>query len=242
MTIWGLTVFDLLALIFFLIAWLGYGSFLKWKDSHLQGVTTAMIDHRRAWMDALLARDMKDADIAIVGHIMSTAAFFASTTVVVIGALLGVIITLGRNLPAGPSTLLAIAPPTPFEVKIVLIIVVAVYAFQSFTWAIRQANFAAVTMGAAPPAVSTDSELRNRLAVSMGNIITGVAESYDSGMRAYYFALSAVTWIVSPVLFLLTTAGVLALLLHRQTKSRTALALKKITSARSEVARSKSGG
>ncbi len=232
----GLNELDLLALAVFFFTWLGYGPFLKWKGRRFQGVATAMVDHRRAWMEAMLGRDMKIADAAIVGHIMSTAGFFASTTVIVIGALIGVMINLGRGQPASPSTWLTIAPPTLLEVKVVLIIVVAVYAFLCFTWAIRQANFAAVMMGAAPVAASMGPALRNRLATSMGNIITGVAESYDSGVRAYYFALGAVTWIVSPVLFILTTVGVVALLLHRQTRSGTAVALKEIALARSENA------
>jgi uncharacterized membrane protein len=70
----------------------------------------------------------------------------------------------------------------------------------------------------------------------MGSIITGVAESYDNGMRSYYFAFSAVAWVVSPVLFFLATTGVVVLLLRRQTKSRTALALKEIAAARSQSA------
>ena len=90
-------------------------------------------------------------------------------------------------------------------------------------------------MGAAPPAASLEVELRQRLAVSMGSIITGVAASYDSGMRAYYFALGGITWIISPILFILVTTGVVALLLYRQTNSRTALALKEIAAARSDA-------
>ena len=236
MTIWGLTVLDLGALAFFLVAWLGYAPFLGWRGRRLQMVGAAMIDHRRAWMNELLGRDMKVADTAIVGHIMSTAGFFASTTVIVIGALLGVLVNLTRGGASASTGWLAISPPSSTEIKVVLILVVAVYAFQSFTWAIRQANFAAVMMGAAPRADSMGVELRARLAASMGNIITGVAASYDSGMRAYYFALGALTWVVSPVLFVLATAGVVGLLFHRQTRSGTAIALREIAVARSEAA------
>jgi uncharacterized membrane protein len=237
MTIWGLTVLDLGALAFFLLAWLGYAPYLAWRGRQQQMVGAAMIDHRRVWMHELLGRDMKVADTAIVGHIMSTAGFFASTTVIVIGALLGVLVNLTRGGPIISTAWLAIPPPSSLEIKVVLILVVAVYAFQSFTWAIRQANFAAVMMGAAPRADSMNAELRARLAASMGNIITGVATSYDSGMRAYYFALGALTWVVSPVLFFLATAGVVGLLLYRQTRSMTAIALREIALARSETAR-----
>ncbi len=226
---------DLAALVYFVITWLGYAPFMRWRDKRLHGIGTAMVDHRRDWMDALLGRDMKDADAAIVGHIMSTASFFASTTVIVIAALLGVLINAGNNGQGAVGTWLAIPMPTALQIKIGLIVVVAYYAFQSFTWAIRQANFAAVMMGAAPPAASLDVELRRRLAVSMGSIITGIAASYDSGVRAYYFALGGITWVISPILFLLATTGVVALLLYRHTNSRTALALKEIAAARSEA-------
>jgi uncharacterized membrane protein len=236
MTIWGLTALDLGALAFFLVAWLGFAPYLRWRGRRAQVVASAMIDHRRAWMEALLKREVRIADTAIVGHIMSTAAFFASTTVIVIGALLGVLVNMGRGASTTSVSWLAISPPTPLEIKVVLIVVVAVNAFQSFTWAIRQANFAAVMMGAAPPPSTIDPELLKRLSTSMGNIITGVAESYDNGMRSYYFAFGAVTWVVSPVLFFFATAGVVALLLRRQTKSSTALALKEIAAARSQSA------
>ena len=237
MTFWSLTVLDLGALAFFLLVWLGYVPFLAWRGRRLRMVGAAMIDHRRAWMNELLGRDMKVADTAIVGHIMSTSGFFASTTVIVIGALLGVLVNLTRGGTTTSTEWLAISPPSSLEIKVVLILVVAVYAFQSFTWAIRQANFAAVLIGAAPRAEAIGVELRARLAVSMGNIITGVAASYDNGMRAYYFALGALTWVVSPVLFFLTTVGVVGLLLHRQTRSGTAIALREIAAARSEAAK-----
>lgn len=231
----GLSALDLAALAYFMIAWLGYAPFMRWREKRRLGVGTAMVDHRRNWMDALLGRDMKIADTAIAGHIMSTASFFASTTVIVIAALLGVLINVGNNTQGVVETWLAIPMPNALQIKIGLIIVIAYYAFQSFTWAIRQANFAAVLMGAAPPAASLDIELRKRLAVSMGSIITGVAASYDSGMRAYYFALGGITWIISPILFILVTTGVVALLLYRQTNSITALALNEIAAARSEA-------
>jgi uncharacterized membrane protein len=69
----------------------------------------------------------------------------------------------------------------------------------------------------------------------MGDIITELAASYDSGMRAYYFALAAVTWIASPFLLLLATTMVVALLVRRQGHSGTASALREIAAARTEL-------
>ena len=230
----GLSALDLAALAWFLLAWLGYAPFVRWKGGRLRTVSAAMIGHRRAWMHSLLGREMKIADAAIIGHIMSTAAFFASTTVIVIGALLGTLINLERGVQAVAGPWYAIEARSPLEIKLALIFVVAVHAFLSFTWAIRQANFAAVMIGAAP-SPPLEPALRERIATSMASIITSVAGSYDNGMRAYYFALGAVTWIASPVLFLAVTTGVVGLLLLRQTRSQTALALQEIATARAEA-------
>ncbi len=146
----GLTELDWIALVYFLVMWTGYAPFVQWRGRRVQMLNSAMIDHRRAWMEAQLGRDVKVADTVIVGHIMSTAGFFASTTVIVIAALIGVLFNLGLVTRLGTDSVWPAAGPTPIEIKLILILIVAVYAFQSFTWSIRQANFAAVLMGAAP--------------------------------------------------------------------------------------------
>jgi uncharacterized membrane protein len=230
-TLWGLTAVDLVAVLFFLVAWVGYSPFLRWQAGRFGKVAAVMVKHRRAWMYSILGREMRVADTAIMGHIMSTAGFFASTTVVVIGALLGTLINFARGTPMPPGEWYMIAPRDPLEVKLALILVVALYAFFSFTWSIRQANFGAVMIGAAPnPPVA--SPARERLAEQMGDIITQVATAYDSGMRSYYFAFAAVTWIVNPIVFVISTVAVVALLLYRQSAARTSLSLQEIAAAR----------
>jgi uncharacterized membrane protein len=236
--IWGVTAIDLIALVCFATAWIGFAPILRWIGKNHKLVAMAMIEHRRAWMHSLLGREMKVHDTQIMGHIMSTAAFFASTSVIVIGALLGVLIKGDYDIRPTVSSWIMIAPRDPLDIKLVLILIIAVHAFLSFTWCIRQANFAAVMIGAAPPP-PLDPQLRERLSVSMGDIITHVARSYDAGMRSFYFAICAVTWIVSPVLLLLGTAAVVLLLLHRQTRSATATALQDIAATR-ERARNRS--
>jgi uncharacterized membrane protein len=226
--VWGLSALDVGALVFFLVAWLGYAPFIRWKTRDLK-VASAMMEHRRAWMQAMLGRGAREVDTMVVANIMSSAAFFASTAVVVVGAILGVLIeTESKN--ASPS--FGMAAHQPLEIKLVLMLGIALYAFMTYTWSIRQANYLNVTIGAAPPA-PVDPELRDAIASSMATIIANVAASYDAGMRSYYFGLGAVAWIVSPVLLLIVTLGIAALLLYRQTRSGTALALEHIAAARS---------
>ena len=225
--IWPLSPLDVVALLFFAIAWLGYAPLVRRLTGHAK-VAFAMVDHRRAWMSAMLTRNIRDVDTMIVANIMSSAAFFASTAVVVVGALLGVLVSIegqhGANVSAASSFVTA---RNPIELKLVLMVIVALYAFMNFTWSIRQANYLNVTIGAAPPG-PVEPQLRLRIASNMADMITQVAASYDAGMRAYYFGLGAVSWIAGPGLFLATTAGIVALLLNRQMRSVTAIALRNI--------------
>ncbi len=96
----GLSLLDVIALVFFLTAWLGFAALLRWRCEYLK-VAAAMVDRRRAWMHAMLGRDVRMIDALIVANIMSSAAFFASTAVVVVGALLGVLLNIERG--ARPS-------------------------------------------------------------------------------------------------------------------------------------------
>lgn len=229
--VWGLSKLDLAALIFFLIAWLGYLPAIRRAGGRFHKAATAMIEHRRAWMYSIMGREMRVADTAAMGHIMSTTGLLASTTVIVIGALLGTLINLERALPPVPADAwLGIAPREPLEIKLALVLMVAVYAFFTFTWCIRQANFASVLIGALPPP-PVDERQRVKIAAEMGNIITEVAAAHDQGMRAYYFAIAALAWIAGAVPFIAATLAVLVLLLRRQALSKTALALKAIAEA-----------
>ena len=47
-TNWDSTVLDLVALTFFLVAWLVYAPLLRWRGRDSRVVATAMLDHRRA--------------------------------------------------------------------------------------------------------------------------------------------------------------------------------------------------
>jgi len=223
---------DLAAVLFFLICWLGYPPFVRWVAARRNLMGGSMINMRVAWIEAMLDREMRVADASLIGHVMSSVSFFASITVVVIAGLLGLIGNFERSAQLTGDELSWFVNRPMIEMKLVLVLVVMIYAFQAFAWSIRQLAYSLVLIGAAPPK-PVDPALKRRYAQDVATVITSGAEGYDNGIRAYHFALAAVGWIIGPFVLAGVTLTVVVLLWRRQTSSRTARALQDVIATRS---------
>ena len=91
---WGLP--DRAALGWFLLAWLGYGPLIQHLRSPAS-ITARLRGIRRAWMRAMLDRDNRITDASLIGHPMHSATFFASTTMIALVALLGMLGNMDRT-------------------------------------------------------------------------------------------------------------------------------------------------
>ena len=157
-------------------------------------------------------------DSVVTQSMSSSPSFFASTTILIIGGLLAVLGTadkaaeLARELPFAAQT-----TDLVFDLKVVLLTAIFVYAFFRFTWSIRQYSFGALLLAAAPQFDEgwTEPE-RQAFADRAGGIMGQAAESFNDGLRAYYMAFAAVAWFVSPWAFLVGTAAVVAILYRRE--------------------------
>jgi uncharacterized membrane protein len=50
-------------------------------------------------------------------------------------------------------------------------------------------------------------------------LVALAAESFNDGLRAYYFAFAVIGWFISPLAFCLGTAAVIGILYRREFKS-----------------------
>jgi uncharacterized membrane protein len=214
---------DWIALGWFLLMWIGYDQFAeRWSAKH-SSLLREMNKYRREWMLRLTHRDNRIADVALMANLSSSPTFFASTTIIIIGGLLAM---LGRTSQAvdvvSKIPFLVNASEAVWEVKIALLLCVFVFAFFRFTWALRQFNFCAILIGAAPSAAgfSADGEaVRESYSDRVGQLIALAGESFNDGLRAYYFAIAALTWFVQPLAFMLATTIVVLILYHREFQS-----------------------
>ena len=89
---------DLAALAIFTALWLGYGPAVRGIGRGT--INTGLHSIRVLWMRAMLRRDNRIVVSALIGHVVHSASFFASTSLIAIGALLGVLTGIDRLQPA----------------------------------------------------------------------------------------------------------------------------------------------
>lgn len=108
-----------------------------------------------------------------------------------------------------------------FEFKVLVLIGIFVYAFFRFSWSMRLYTFVALALGAmAPvPQYQADPEAAEAEARQTAALVSTAAETFNDGLRAYYFSFAAMAWFFSPLALILATALVVAILYRREFRS-----------------------
>jgi uncharacterized membrane protein len=166
-------------------------------------------------------RDNRVIDGVVVQSLSASPAFFASTTILIIGGLLAVLSTTDkasefvREVPFAARTSLLV-----FDLKVVLLLAIFIYAFFRFTWSLRQYSFGALLVGSAPqPESFVDETQRQAFADRAGRVMGLAAETFNDGLRAYYLSFAATAWFLSPWAMIVATGGVIFVLYRREFRS-----------------------
>jgi uncharacterized membrane protein len=214
---------DWAALIWFFAVWIGYAQFAKHRATVQPSLLAASNRVRRQWMLQATKREVRVVDGVVVQNLSTSPSFFASTTILIIGGLLAV---LGSSDHA--SSLVAEIPfaartsSLVLDFKLVLLAGIFVYAFFRFTWSLRQYSFGALLLASAPERdefTVLGEAAREHFADRAGGVVGLAAETFNDGLRAYYFAFAAAAWLFSPAAFAVGTAGVVWVLYQREFRS-----------------------
>lgn len=222
----GMTWLDAGAFLTFAMAWFAYAAFADHRSHKVPNLHTRMDHYRREWMVRMIGRDNRMVDVQIMRILSRNSQFFASTTMLVLGALIALTgyIQQALDVVSGlPFT--AKGSARLIEMKIVLLVVIFVYAFFKFTWAMRQTGQATTLIGAAPPTPEGDPEQYADVIDRIAKIASYSGTNFNNGLRAYYFALAALAWFLHPGLMILATAWVIYVLYAREFRSKTLKAL-----------------
>ncbi|HYC46518.1 MAG TPA: DUF599 domain-containing protein [Burkholderiales bacterium] len=217
---------DLTALVLFLAAWIGYAQFAERHGRTVASLHNRMDHYRREWMVRMIERDNRMVDVNIMRILARNSQFFASTTMLVLGALIALTGYIQQTLDVVsglPFT--AKASARLVEIKIVLLVVIFTYAFFKFTWAMRQIGQATTLVGAAPKQPKDSPEQYAGVINRIARIVSYSGNNFNNGLRAYYFGLAALAWFLHPWLMIVATAWVIYVLYAREFKSKTLMAM-----------------
>jgi uncharacterized membrane protein len=213
----------------FLGLWVGYAWFAKAWGRKRPSLLATTNRYRRHWMMQASQRDPRMLDGIITQSLSQTPSFFSSTAILIVGGLFAVLGTtekateLMSEIPFAQATSLIV-----FEFKVLVLIAIFVYAFFRFSWCMRQYTFLALVIGAMPPPEDFDSGKFDRTAYvdRAAAMVGAAAESFNDGLRAYYFSFAALAWFISPLAMVLATGLVVLILYSREFRSEVLAILK----------------
>lgn len=210
---------DWLALLCFCALWAGYAWFAKVWGTRKSSLLVTTNRYRGFWMLQATARDPRMLDGLITQSLSQTPAFFCSTSILIIGGLFAVLGTTEKaaemvsEMPFAQATSLAV-----LELKVLVLLAVFVYAFFRFSWSMRQYTFVSLLIGGLPDPKDFESGKfdRTRFAQRASDMVGAAAETFNDGLRAYYFSFAALAWFFSPVAMVVGTLLVVLILYRRE--------------------------
>ncbi len=219
------TPVDVAAFAYFIIAICLYKFLCGPNGLGRRSMVGAIQAQRVRWMTNMAMRgDHRTMDVILLNNLAQGNAFFASTTVLVVGGMAAVMGS-GDKAQAALERLpfAAQASPLLWELKLVTIIMIFVFAFFKFAWAFRLGHYTAIMIGAAPLLKSDDPEMMSACdahAARTARLAGLSGEHSNSGLRAFYYAIAVLAWFYHPVAFIAATTWVLVILARRDYFSR----------------------
>ena len=213
---------DMLALAWFALWWIFYVWYSDYRGTDRPALRRLTDRFVRDWIARMVERDNRMLDINITRNLTRSSQFFASTTMIILGALVAL---MGyAEKAAGVLAELPFAQQVSERVWELKLVLIFVYAFFKFSWSIRQFGLCSILIGAThkPPADAEEYATHIDRITLIINFANG---NFNNGLRAYYFGVAALSWFLHPVLMIAITTAVVYVLHQREFRSRTVQAL-----------------
>jgi len=170
----------------------------------------------------MVRRENRIADTSLVGNLERNGAFFASSCLLILA---GILTALGYTREVmelfSAMPFASIPDRSIWELRMVVLLALFVYAFFKFTWSMRLYNFVAVMIGSAP--MPEDSKVspaaREALVLHSSKICNQAGDAFNLGLRSYYYALAVIAWFIHPTALLVTSTLVVLVLYRREFRS-----------------------
>jgi uncharacterized membrane protein len=215
---------DWVALAVFIVAWLLYEPVLKAVASRGGVINTDMTVIRRAWMANMVVRENRFMDGQLLGQVLNSNSFFASSNLILIAAAVGTLFHGAESYRTATTLIVAKASSRSlFEAQVGLVALTLARGLLAFVWSIRQLNYCLAAFGAAPSEGPGRSP--GAYAAAVARLLNPALSAFNAGIRGYYFAGAAAAWLFGPWTFMGATVLAVALLFWRQRLSPAAGAI-----------------
>lgn len=205
---------DAAAVALLLLAAVGTGWRIEHPPANRPSVSRLMADYRRAWMRQVPGREARIFDATILTSLRQGTAFFASTVLIAIG---GVLALVGNTTPLqgiAEEIIRDHAPTLLWQVKLLTVAAFLAQAFLKFVWSHRIFGYCSVMMAAIPQ--DPNDPLGPARAACAGELQVRAAINFNRGLRAVYFAMAALGWLLGPWALIAATVIVAATVLSRE--------------------------
>jgi uncharacterized membrane protein len=222
-------ILDSIAVGWFLLVWIGYTLFAKNKARQVSCLSYELRRKRTAWMEQMLVRDNKMADVALISTLERNVSFFASSSMLILAGLL-------TALASSDKIAVVLQQVLPWmhqvdgllQFKILALVLIYIFTFFQFTWSLRQYGFGGVLIGAAPDGRALSPEELQQYANKAAKVIDQAAHSFNYGLRAIYFSLALLAWFINAWLLMVATVVVMLVMKHREFHSKALKALQQV--------------
>lgn len=216
----------MIALGWFFIAWYG----MSWIGKHFKNTDKTTLrsiskNYRTQWMLHLLERSNRMPDVALVGNLMRSVSFFASTSIIILAGLItsfGAVDSVIEIISGFPYA--THVSPAFTKIKLLLLVLIFIYAFFKIVWSLRQYNSTVIMIGAAPDVFDCDETLFS-YANNLGIVLNRASRHFIEGMRGFEYSLAALAWFIHPFMFMFATLLVSLVVYRREYASRTLKAM-----------------
>ncbi len=209
---------DFAAVGFLLVSWLGMSWRVETSSFGRPSVTVLMVRYRREWMRQMVTREPRIFDATILSNLRQGTAFFASGCMIALG---GVLALLGNteslNKVAVDLSVIE-APEYVWRIKLLLVALLLTHGFLKFVWSNRLFGYCAVLMGAVPNDLE-HPQVYDR-AAQAAEINIRAAWNFNRGLRAVYFSLGALAWLLGPLFLIASTVVVNVTIWNREFSSK----------------------
>ena len=206
---------DWIGLVWFLVCWVGHETIVErgWAGHKTLHQETHKL--RLEWGRVMVRRNPRIVDVGLINNLLQSLSFYANTSIYIIAALFAALGTLDQ--------LMATTSELPFsrsvskeatEIKLLILIGVFVVAYFRFTWSLRQFNLLSITLGSIPQ--EPPEEDVERYARKFAAVNSCAGNDFNRGLRAYYFGMAVMSWMISPWLFICSTLIIAVVLVRRE--------------------------